>query len=145
MSFVHALADLLVASGVGALYVNSGTCIQVNFRRDPISGATADTVVTLYAAPGGQSAPFDAWEIQAVQAIVDARDPNDASTRAQSVYDTLHETAAATITGTTVSGSFEVLWMRAVSPPQAVPVGPLLEGDRHQFSVNFSAFIRKAQ
>lgn len=132
--FIDAVADDLVASGVGARYATSGVSIQVNYRR-----ASAPHVVLL-SQTGGLAFPHDAKEQQGIQVLVDSIDLVSAQTIARQVYEQLHERiATATFSG------FEVLWMRATSgPPQAIPVGPAGgQPERFQFSVNFDALLVK--
>jgi hypothetical protein len=132
--FIDAVADLLVASGVGARYSTSGTSIQVNYRRD--EGAP---VVVLLMQQGGLSHPRNYKENYAVQCLVDSTTISGARDTCRQVYDLLHETVATEISG------HQVLWLRAIAPPQAIPVGPGGgEHERYHFSVNFDALLVKA-
>jgi hypothetical protein len=123
-----------VASGVGSRYSTSGVSIQVNFRRD-----TGAPTVVLLMQQGGLAFPFDYKEQYAVQCLVDSTTISGARTVSRQVFDILHETVATEISG------HQVLWMRAIAPPQAIPEGPGgEEHERYQFSVNFDALLVKA-
>lgn len=132
--FVDAVADLLVASGIGSRYSTSGTSVQVNYRRD-----TGAPIVVLLMQQGGLSHPFNYKENYAVQCLVDGTTISGARDTARQVFDLLHEVVAAEVSG------HQVLWMRAIAPPQAIPVGAGgSEHERYQFSVNFDALLVKA-
>jgi hypothetical protein len=132
VELVDAIADRLVASGIGtARYSTSGTSVQVNVRRE----TGADTIVLL-TQRGGTAYPGQR-EDQTFQVLVDATTVSGAQAKARAVFDHLHGLVALTLSG------HDVLWIRAVTPPQAVPHGPG-ESERFQFSVNFDAFVRKA-
>lgn len=135
MEFVQAVALDLVASGVGALYATSGTSIHVNVRRDQ-PGNTVNTVVLLKQT-GGVAFPLNTKEQYAFQCFVDSDTIAGARDTARTVFDQLHERTAEVISG------HRVLWMRAIGPPQAVPLGPT-ESKGYQFSVNFDAMLVKA-
>lgn len=132
--FVDAVADRLVASGIcTGRYSTSGTAAQVNLRRD---GMGADTIVLL-TQQGGGAFPKDQTEQQAFRVLVDAETLSGAQSKSREVFDHLHELTAVTLSG------HDVLWVRAVAPPQSVPIGPG-ESERFQFSVNFDALVRKS-
>ncbi len=132
--FVDVVADMLVGAGIGARYSTSGVSIQVNYRRD----IGAPTVVLLMQ-QGGLSHPFNYKENYAVQCLVDSATISGARDTSRQVYDLLNETVATEVSG------HQVLWLRAIAPPQAIPVGPGGgEHERYQFSVNFDALLVKA-
>ncbi len=132
--FIDVMADMLVASGVGARYATSGTSIQVNYRRE-----TGAPIVVFLLQQGGLAFPFDYKEQYAVQCLVDGTTISGARDKARQVFDLLHETVATEVSG------HQVLWLRAIAPPQAIPVGPGGgEHERYQFSVNFDALLVKA-
>lgn len=135
MEFLDAVALDLVASGVGGLYGSpvSGVSIQVNVRRE-VPGANT---VVLLKQTGGAAFPFDYKEQQAFQCFVDSTTISGARDTARTVFDQLHERTAETISG------HRVLWMRAIAPPQSVPLGPT-DSKGFQFSVNFDALLVKA-
>ncbi len=129
---VDAIADLLVASGIAtARYSTSGTSMQVNYRRD-----TGAPTILLLTQQGGVAQPKDQTEDQAYQALTDSSTVSGAQVKSREVFEFLHERTAEII------GGFDVLYVRAVAPPQAVPTGPGVS-ERFQFSVNFTARIRK--
>lgn len=132
--FVSAAANLLVSGGVGTLYATSGTSVQMNVRRD----TGAETVVLL-SQTGGLAFPHDAKEQYAFQVMVDSTTISGARTTARAVFDLLHERVAEEI------GGHDVLWLRAVTLPQAIPMGPSggPDKERFQFSVNFDALLVK--
>ena len=132
MEFIEAVARDLVASGVGALYATSGVSIQVNMRKE-----TGATTVLLLTQAGGLAFPKDEKEQQGFQCFVDSTTISGAQTVARTVFDQLHERTAEVISG------HQVLWMRAIAPPQAVPLGPT-DSKGFQFSVNFEALLVKA-
>lgn len=132
--FVDALADYLVASGIGSRYSTSGVSVQVNYRRD-----TGAPTVVLLMQQGGASYPRGYKENYAVQCLVDSDAISGARDTSRQVYNLLHETVATEISG------HQVLWLRAIAPPQAVPVGHGGEAhERYHFSVNFDALLVKA-
>lgn len=133
--FVKRVAEDLVASGIGTgLYSTSGVSVQVNYRRD----LGTDHVVLL-TQTGGVAFAWNFKEQQAFQVLVDSVDLVSAQTLARQVFDQLHERTATCFSG------YEVLWLRAVAPPQAIPVGPQADQpSRFQFSVNFDALLVKA-
>lgn len=129
---VDAVADLLVASGVGTgRYTTSGTSVQVNMRRD--LGSPTVMLLTQF---GGVAAAKDQTEDQAFQVLVDSSLVSGAQAKAREVFNFLHERTAETLSG------LDVLYIRAVAPPQAVPTGPG-SSERFLFSINFTARIRK--
>ena len=128
--FIDAVADDLVASGIGVRYATSGVSIQVNHRRS----IDAPHVVLLNQT-GGQSFPWAFKEQQGIQVLVDSVDLVSGRDIARRVYDQLHERIA-----TDTFSGFEVLWMRSTSgPPQVVPQSGRPE--RFFFSVNFDALL----
>lgn len=135
--FIEGVADDLVASGVGtARYSTSGVSVQVNYRRD-----TGAPTVLLLTQTGGLTFPWDFKEQQGFQVLVDSTDVVSAQTVARQVYDQLNERTAECFPA--VSGHM-VLWLRATTLPQAIPVGPTGDQAEHfQFSVNFDALIIK--
>ena len=131
--FVDAMADELVASGVGARYAKTGTSIQVNLRR-----ALGQNHTILLRQTGGLAFPWDGKEQYAVQILVDSDDLVSGQVLARTVFDQFHNRTAETISG------HDVLWLRSTSgPPQALPIGPAGEAGHYQFSVNFDAMLRK--
>lgn len=133
--FVDEVADLLVASGVATgLYTTSGTSLQVNYRRD-----TGAPTVLLLRQSGGTPLPKADAETYTLQALVDSETNAAAKSKARELFDFLHERTRVALP------SHDVLWIRAVTLPQSLPLGPNTGGsERFQFSVNFNAFIRKA-
>lgn len=136
--FLEVLADDLVASGVGTgRYSTSGVSVQLNYRRD----MGAPTVLLLQQA-GGLGFSLKHKEQQGVQVLVDSIDPVSAQTVARQVFDQFHERTAERIPDT-ASGHL-LLWMRATTLPQPIPVGPVgAQAERTQFSVNFEALLVK--
>lgn len=132
--FITAVANDLVSGGVGALVATSGVSIHQNVRRD----TGADHYVTLKQT-GGLSFPHKGKEQYTIQAMIDSDDVVSGQTIARSVYDRLNERISVTL------GGHDVLWIRAITPPQAVPMGPSAgqPPERFQFSVNFDSLIRK--
>lgn len=129
--FLDRVADLVVASGIGTgRYATSGVSVQVSFRRE----LGAPTVLLL-TPTGGLTHERGALETQSFQAFVDSETLELARDTARELFDLLHET------GTTEIGGHAVTWIRALAPPQAVPVGP--DAKRFQFSVNFDALLAK--
>ncbi|MCI0669328.1 MAG: minor capsid protein [Myxococcaceae bacterium] len=128
--FVDVVADLLVASGVGGLYEGS-TQVQVNFRREQEQAATVLVVQT-----GGVAFPFDHKEQAAFQVLMDATTISGGQALARQVFELLHEVVATEV------GGYQVLWMRAVAPPQLVAWPG--DDERHAWSLNFDALIAKA-
>ncbi len=131
--FVDSVADYMVLSGVGARYATSGTSIQVTVRRD--IGATTVVLVT---PQGGLAFPKKQTEQQAFQVLVDSDTISGARVKAREVFDLLHDVHAVIL-----PSGHEVLWMRAVALPQAIPNGPG-RGEIFQFSVNFDAVLKLA-
>ena len=134
--FIESLASDLVASGVGARYgTGSGVVsVQLNYRRDNDQDHTVLLMQT-----GGLAFPHAGKEQQGIQVLVDSDDLVSGQTIARQVYDQFHERTAETISG------HEVLWLRATTLPQAIPVGPAAgQPERFQFSVNFEALLKLA-
>ncbi len=132
--FIEALASDLTASGVGVRYgTGSGVVsIQLNYRRD----VSAEHVALLMQT-GGLAFPHKGKEQQGIQVLVDSNDLVSGQTIARQIHDQFHERTAETISG------HEVLWLRATTLPQAIPVGPAAgQPERFQFSVNFEALIK---
>ena len=135
MEFIEAVALDLVASGVGSLYGSSGVSIQVNVRRDEPGNSITTWVVLRQT--GGLAFALNTKEQYAFQCFVDSTTFSGAQTVARMVFDQLHERTAEVISG------HQVLWIRAIAPPQAVPLGPT-DSKGYQFSVNFDAMLVKA-
>lgn len=133
-TFIAALADDLVASGVGSLYASSGVSIQVNFRRE-----TGAPHIVLLRETGGTSWPWAAKENLGVQVVVDSTDLISGQTLARNVYDQFHDRVSETISG------HRMLYLRSTSgPPMALPLGPATDTPgRYTFSANFDALIAK--
>lgn len=129
--FVTAVVNHCVSGAIGEKYAASGVSIQDGLRRE--SGATT---VALFSQTGGVSFPQDQTEGYTFQVLVDSPEAFDARTTARDIYDLLHETVA------TQLGSFEVLWLRGVAPPQDLGPGP---GDSKRFTVstNYEARIKR--
>lgn len=143
--FIDAIADWLVASGLGTgRYSTSGVSIQINVRRDFGVGVQ----YVLLTQQGGTGFPFALREHQVFQILVDGPTVSGARAKAREIFDFLHDRVATAITVAGVSGLSEahrIMWMRSTSgPPQAIPIGPGGgESDRYQFSTNFEAFLLK--
>jgi hypothetical protein len=133
---ISGLANELVGAGIGTgIYSTSGTSVQINFRRDMGLAITH----VLLTQTGGQSFPHKAKEQQGIQVLVDAPTLSGAQSTARAIYELWEEVIA-----TQISGGHEILWLRAIAPPQALPTGPGgTEKERFQFSVNFDALIVK--
>lgn len=132
---ISGMADELVGAGIGTgIYATSGTSIQVNYRRD----MGDDTTHVLLRQSGGASYPHKAKEQQGIQVLVDGPTISGTQATARSIYELWEE-----VTATTISGGHEVLWIRAIAPPQAFPTGPDPGRERFQFSVNFDVLIVK--
>lgn len=132
--FVDAIANDLVASGVGQRYnaaPTSGTSIQVNSRRD--SGH--ETIVALQQFGG---TPFEraTSEDYLVQVLVDGASVVTARDTARTVYEQFRDRKRETL------GGFDVLWVRPVTLPQAVPLGPGAgTAERFQYTFSLSARV----
>lgn len=131
-TFISALADDLVASGVGSRYSTSGVSIQVNYRRDTGAPHTVYLRET-----GGVSYPWASKENIGIQVLVESNDVVSAQTIARDVYDQFHDRHAETLSG------HRMLYLRSTSgPPTAIPLGlNALNPERFTFSVNFDALI----
>lgn len=129
--FIEALADELVASGVGTgRYSTSGVSVQLNHRRD----LGAPHVIQVRQA-GGLPFPYAGKEQQGVQILVDSEDVVSGQTIARQAYDQLHNRTAEVI------GGHNVLWMRASTLPQPLP-GPAGQAERFTFVVSLEALLR---
>lgn len=125
--------ELIGANIVSGFYLTSGVSLQVNHRREV---EDPDVTIVLLSQTGGLAFPHKEKEQQGMQVLVDARTHSLAQSKAREIYEFWEETVAKVI-----SGGHQVLWVRAIAPPQAIPNGP---GDRRfQFSVNFDAMIVK--
>jgi hypothetical protein len=107
--------------------------IQDGFRRE-----TGAPTIALFSQTGGRGYAQDQVEDLALQVLVDSTTVSGARAAARVIYDLLHETVAAY----TEFGSYEVLWLRGIAPPQDIGPGP---GGSKRFvvSTNFEARIRK--
>lgn len=134
---ISGLAAELVGAGIGTgIYATSGTSVQVNYRRD----FGSDVTHVLLRQTGGLSFVRKAKEQQAIQVLVDAPTISGAQATARAIYDLWEEVIA-----TVISGGHELLWLRAVAPPQAIPTGPQPDKERFQFSVNFQTLVVKEE
>lgn len=138
--FVRAVADDLVAGGVGALYSTTvGTVsIQVTNRREIQDSVVGDgSTIVLLQQSGGTPGPRGSFEEYGFQVLVDSNDLVSGEVAARAVYDRLHERF------NVVLGGHVVHWLRAVALPQAVPMGPSAgqPPERFMFSVNFNSML----
>lgn len=135
--FVTAVLDRCVSGGIGALYATSGVSLQDGYRRD---WKTPPYTIAVFRQTGGVSFAQDMTEAPTVQVLVDSATVSGARSTARAIYDLLHETVADYATN---FGSYEVLWLRGVAPPQDIGPGP---GGSKRFtvSVNFEARIKRA-
>ena len=133
-TFISALADDLVASGIGVRYATSGISIQVNYRRD-----TGAPHVVLLRETGGSSHAWDAKENLGIQVIVDSTDVVSGQSISRDIYEQFHDRHAETISG------HRMIYLRSTTgPPMALPLGPASSTPgRFTFSVNFDALIAK--
>ena len=133
-TFISALADDLVASGVGERYAASGVSIQVNYRR-----ATGARHYVLLRETGGTSHPWDAKESLGVQVVVDSDDLISGQTLARDIYEQFHDRVSETLSG------HRMLYLRSITgPPMALPLGPASNTPgRYSFSANYDALIAK--
>jgi len=132
---IDGLADELVGAGIGTgRFSTSGTSVQVNVRRDE----GHDVIHLVLRQTGGLSFPHKAKEQQAIQVLIDGPTMSGTRAKAREVYEFWEETVDALI-----SGGHKILWIRAVAPPQSVPMGPDQSQERFQFSVNFDALVVK--
>jgi len=132
--FVTAVVDRCVSGGIGTLYGTTGVSLQDGFRRE-----TGAPTIALFSQATGESYAQAMTEGIGIQVLVDSVTVEDARTTARAIYDLLHETVANYATD---FGSFEVLWLRGVAPPQDIGPGPG-DGKRFVVSTNFDARIRK--
>lgn len=128
--FIDRLAEHVVSGGVGTLGLAGPTSVQVNYRREP---PTAGVQVVLLQQTGGLPFERAKKEQYGIQFLVDGPTLSGTKSKAREVYDLLHETTASVI------GGHKVLWMRATTLPQTLPVGPGKE--RFQMSINFDALL----
>lgn len=133
-TFISALADDLVASGIGARYATSGISIQVNYRRD-----TGAPHVVLLRETGGISYPWVAKENIGIQVVVDSTDIVSGQSISRAILEQFHDRHAETISG------HRMIYLRSTTgPPMALPLGPATNTPgRFTFSVNFDALIAK--
>ncbi len=131
--FVTAVVDYCVSGGIGALYATSGVSIQDGYRR-----VTEAPTIVLFSQTGGEAFAQDQMEGYAFQVLVDSETVSGARTTARAVYDLLHETIANKVD----FGSFDVLWLRGVAPPQDIGPGPG-GGKRFVVSTNYDARIKR--
>lgn len=132
---IDGLAQELVGSGIcTGLFSTSGTSAQVNFRRE----MGADVIHVVLQQTGGESFPHKAKEVQGIQVLVDGPTLSGTRAKARQVYEFWEEMVA-----NVISGGHQILWIRAIAPPQAVPTGPDQSAERFQFSVNFDALVVK--
>ena len=131
--FVTAVVDYCVSGGIGALYATSGVSIQDGMRRE-----TAAPTIAHFSQTGGESYAQDQTEGYGLQVLVDSETASGARTVARDIYDLLHETVA----NSSDFGSYEVLWLRGVAPPQDIGPGP---GGSKRFTVstNYDARIKR--
>ena len=133
-TFISALADDLVASGIGERYATSGISVQVNYRRD-----TGAPHVVLLRETGGSSHPWAAKENLGIQVVVDSTDIVSGQSISRDIYEQFHDRHAETISG------HRMIYLRSTTgPPMALPLGPATNTPgRFTFSVNFDALIAK--
>ena len=130
--FVTAVVDYCISGGIGAWYATSGVSLQDGLRRE--SGAST---VVLFSQTGGESYAWDQSEGYGFQVLVDSETVSGARAVARDIYDLLHETVA----NNSDFGSYEVLWLRGIAPPQDIGPGP---GGSKRFTVstNYDARLR---
>jgi hypothetical protein len=131
---VTAVVDRCISGGIGTLYGTSGVSIQDGFRRE-----TGAPTIAVFTQTGGESFAQDQMEGVGIQVLVDSETVSGARTTSRAIYDLLHETVADYATN---FGSFEVLWLRGVAPPQDIGPGPG-GGKRVIVSTNYDARIRR--
>ena len=132
--FVTAVVDYCVSGSIGELYSTSGVSIQDGFRRE-----TGAPTIALFTQTGGETFPQDQTEGYSFQVLVDSVTVDDARTAARAIYSLLNEVVADYATS---FGSFNVLWLRGIAPPQDIGPGPG-DGKRFVVSLNFDARIRR--
>lgn len=132
---ISGLARELVGAGVATgFYATTGTSVQINYRRD----VGADVIHVVLRQTGGLSFPHKAKEQQGIQVLVDGPTFQATQAKAREIYDLWEEVVA-----TVISGGHQILWLRALTPPQAIPSGPDPGAERPQFSVNFETLVVK--
>lgn len=131
--FVTTVADFCISGGIGELYSTSGVSIQDGLRRE----TGAPTIAVFTQAPG-ESFAQDMTEGIGVQVLVDSETVSGARDTARTIYELLHETVADYAN----FGSFQVLWLRGIAPPQDIGPGPG-DGKRFVVSTNYDARIRR--
>jgi hypothetical protein len=132
--FVTAVVDYCVSGLIGELYATSGVSLQDGMRRE-----TAAPTIALFTQTGGESFAQDQTEGYGFQVLVDSETASGARSAARDIYDLLHETVA----DSSNFGSYDVLWLRGVAPPQDIGPGPG-GGNRFVVSTNFDARIKRA-
>lgn len=134
--FVTAVINHCISGGVGEsqLYATSGVSMQDGLRRD-----TGAPTIALFRQGPGESFAQGATEGYGIQVLVDSETVSGARATARDIYELLHEVVP--LDGVSF-GSFDVLWLRGVAPPQDVGPGP---GDEKRFvvSTNYDARIKK--
>jgi hypothetical protein len=130
--FVTAVVDRCISGGVGTLYATSGVSIQDGLRQE-----TGAETIAVFTQSSGESFAQDQTEAQGIQVLVDSETVSGARDVARTIYELLHETVADYASG---FGSFHVLWLRGVAPPQDIGPGP---GGSKRFvvSTNYDARI----
>jgi hypothetical protein len=130
---VTSVIDFCISGGIGALYATSGVSLQDGYRRE--SGAPT---IALFNQTGGVSYAQDQTEGYGIQVLVDSETASGARAVAREIYDLLHETVA----NSTDFGSYDVLWLRGIAPPQDLGPGP---GGSQRFTVstNYDARIKR--
>lgn len=126
--FARELVGAGICDGLFSTSLLHQTVAQTNFRREPVQ--SSQTIVLL-SQTGGIAFPLDKKEQYAFQVLVDSYQHRKAQDVARQVFDHWHDKVAYT-----TSGNFNIQWVRAVAPPQALP-GPT--DQRYTFSVNFDA------
>lgn len=131
--FVTAALQYVAANGIGTLYSASGVALQDGMRRAPgdLPGVAPETIA-LFRETGGESLIFDTSEEYAFQVLVDSETVSGARKVSRDIYNLLHDTRATVISG------FSVLWLRGVTPPQDIGIGPGT-GERFTVSTNYTA------
>lgn len=132
---VTAVIDYCISGGIGTLYATSGVSLQDGHRVE-----TGAPTIALFMQTGGESYAQDQTEGYGFQVLVDSETVSGARDTARQIYDLLHEIVADYATN---FGSFEVLWLRGVAPPQDIGPGPG-GGKRFVVSTNFDARIKRA-
>lgn len=131
--FVTAVVDYCISEGVGEKYATSGVSIQDGVRKE-----TGAETIALFNQNPGTSYAQDQVEDCGIQVLVDSETVSGARDVAREIYELLHETVA----NDTDFGSFDVLWLRGVAPPQDLGPGPG-GADRFIVSTNYGARIKR--